>query len=257
MKKKNFTLFAVLSFVFLLVFPGGISADTAQNYDEVMLTPQVNPDTVLERVVLKLEPSNNSQTVEITGERVANGELEAHSVTVDLDKKTYSVKKLTNQQIENLGINKMHTDISRNNLGNISRSSSILYHSVARVKMFTVDPVYIRLNSTELAYSWYELQNHAFGFNWRELNTWDANPSTAGTRWYLVNKNYTSGLTAGYQSADAQHVNYDFLNGLSGTTYATHHITIVAGHNQTYTYNLSMSKSGVAGHLLNYIYTTS
>lgn len=39
MKKKNFTLFAVLSFVFLLVFPRGISADTAQNYDEVMLTP--------------------------------------------------------------------------------------------------------------------------------------------------------------------------------------------------------------------------
>jgi hypothetical protein len=188
---------------------------------------------------VQLKKNGDKQSIIIDDSRKDDGISEYYEVTVDENNGTYKA-------IKRNSLVKSNNPIS-------SQKSNILtplstYSYTAHVRAHTYDPINIDCNWTELGESWSE-NSGSFSLNWRSLNTWDAQPTSAGTYWYYVWSHYNNDPLY-FNSASAKHVNYNFGGGIFGTTYAQHWVYISPQSNGYYHWEAQLDTSGIAGNLL-------
>ncbi|WP_046215921.1 hypothetical protein [Paenibacillus wulumuqiensis] len=233
--------------------PSIVVASAENNYAATYhaLSPTQNTKKILDSVqVKKNEDGDYHLRVEDT--KIA-GQIESYEVKVDYEKLTYEVVEIPTL-IENISETaKQYNSVinsTYNNQEGITANALKTYSCY--VKATTYNPVNIQLNYTRLGWAWGKDSSLSYPstFRWRLLDWWDAQPSSAGTNWYYVRSQYNNDPVGSGQSAQATHVNHDFVGGLAGTTYATHYISITPKPNGQYGYYVDLSTSGTAGHLL-------
>ncbi|MBA9086514.1 hypothetical protein FHR92_002992 [Fontibacillus solani] len=242
---KKITLLSLI-FVLLMVFSSSAYAEPV-NQKITTLIPSES-SSILSKVEL-IEDVNGIVSVRIEGTATA-GDHRGYHIVVNQETKTYSATLTElepSQQTEN--------QLSSQLLG-------ATYYT-AHVRAHTYDPINIDCNWTDLGFTWkddgngngYSSITHAG----RSLNTWDGNPTSAGTNWYLFSSRYYNSTPSGNtESAEAVHVNYNFLGGIFGSTYATHNISIYPQPEGNGRYNwyttFTPSGDGAAKYLL-HLYT--
>jgi hypothetical protein len=233
----------LMSMITVLILSFGASANAESTKENTIVLRPSEGSYVLNSVELVKDPKDaNTVSVRI-GHSAKTGVKTGIDVVVDQRTNTYTATLELQEEYEE----------------NQSAARLLSTNYTAHVRLWTRDPVNIDCNYTDLGFTWvddllgngYDSITHSGS---RSLTYWDANPTSALTNWYYVSSRFYNPPIHNTESAEATHVNYNFLGGAFGTTYAHHDLSIYPQANNPGWYNyyttLSTSGTGAAQYLL-------
>ncbi|MGN7403397.1 hypothetical protein ACTHO0_26460 [Cytobacillus praedii] len=240
--KKIISMSMFLMLLTFLTFGHQASANDDLKMEKenvIELTADDNSEIILDSVQISNENNDENYLISIRDTRVANGVVEEYDLYIDSENNTYQALKTENNE---------YTDDSTEERA-LARSGTLATNTyLASVSASTMDPAVIELTKTVLSLRWKD-NNGSLSYDWRGLSTWAANPSSLNTNWYLSWTKWGNDPTY-FQSVTAEYVNYDFLGGAMGTTFAKTYIYIGGQKGGKYNYTTDLTTTGEAGKLL-------
>lgn len=234
-KSKGMQLGALLAAMLLLsmVFVPVASAQGANdNKDKkileiIRLQPEAGSEVILDSFEAILW-SDDSVTVQSSGQKQAETPALYFHWEINLSKKTYKTAKLPISDM----VKRMPIDIKiENNNDNLTSDASIAAVTTGTytttVGVITDDLLGEDLAETIHQISWTVNGGGTVSYNWRSVSAWAANPTSWGTHWYMDSYGFIGSVTYSpdqtslFSEAFGNYHNWDF-DDINQATYADH-----------------------------------
>ena len=256
-KSKGMQLGALLAAMLLLsmVFVPVASAQGANdNKDKkileiIRLQPEASSEVILDSFEAILW-SDDSVTVQSSGQKQAETPALYFHWEINLSKKTYKTTKLAvSDLIKRTPIN---TKIEKNK-GKLTPDAVVVAVTpgtyTATVQVVTDDLVGEDLAETTHKLNWTVNAGGTVNWNWRSVSAWAANPSSFGTHWFVDtygfvgSVTYSPDQTSVFSEAQGKYYNWDFGDD-NQATYADHWSKIQGRNDGGFNYWWGATHSG-------------